>query len=220
MPRNAAAVDKRRFEVLIAEFRKAAEGNLDDDEKLLMQRVAESDEAPTIFAKIKDDKIAKRLLSLCFEAHFLAKNFNKLTSDARRALDREAMYKRSIANIERLLKDTQKPALNRLTAYTMPDANRIALEREALQSMKDRLDVQSRTAKETILRVGATRKSRGKRAAETAAIGWIAEGVKRITKKTNARLSADLAELILGCDVSLDRIDNAADTRKREWRRN
>jgi hypothetical protein len=61
MPRNAAAVDKRRFEVLIAEFRKAAEGNLDDDEKLLMQRVAESDEAPTIFAKIKDDKIAKRL---------------------------------------------------------------------------------------------------------------------------------------------------------------
>jgi hypothetical protein len=130
------------------------------------------------------------------------------------------MYKRSIANIERLLKDTQKPALNRLTAYTMPDANRIALEREALQSMKDRLDVQSRTAKETILRVGATRKSRGKRAAETAAIGWIAEGVKRITKKTNARLSADLAELILGCDVSLDRIDNAADTRKREWRRN
>jgi hypothetical protein len=54
--------------------------------------------------------------------------------------------------------------------------------------------------------------------AEVAAIGCTAEGIKRITKRANARLSADLAELVLGCEVSVDRVNNAMETRKRNWR--
>jgi DNA modification methylase len=44
-------------------------------------------------------------------------------------------------------------------------------------------------------------KSHGKKAAEVAAIGCMAEGIKRITKRANARLSADLAELVPGVNT-------------------
>jgi hypothetical protein len=218
MRKNTSAADKARFKALMAEFQEAATENLDEDEKLLIRRIAESTEAPSIFAKVKDDVTAKRLLSLCVEAHYLAKNFHRLVSEARQVLAAGPEHERAIADVEKLLRETQAPTLNRLTAYTPPDSDRIALEWKALESIKDRMAVQLRTADETILRLGATHKSHGKKAADIAAIGWMAEGIKRITKKTNSRLSADLAELVLGCEVSLDRVDNAAETRKREWR--
>jgi hypothetical protein len=218
MPRNASA-EKMRFRALIAEFQTAAADNLDEDERLLVQRIAGSVNAPAIFAKVKCDIAVRRLLSLCVEVHFLAAHFNQLIANAQNALDRESSDRRATSDIEQLLRDTQAPALNRMTAYEPPDRDKIELENAALRSIKDRLALRTRIARETILRLGATRKSRGRKAAETAAIGWMAEGVKRITKATNARLAADLAELVLGCDVSLDRVDNAADTRKREWRR-
>jgi hypothetical protein len=216
---NNTIADNSRFQELVAEFQEAADQNLDEDEKALIQRIAQSTEAPSIFAKVKDDQTAKRLLSLCVEGYYLAKNFHRLIAEARRVLAAGQKYERAIADVEKLLKETQSSTLNRLAAYTLPDSNRIALEYEAMTSIKDRLAVQLRTANETILRLGATRKGREKRAADIAAIGWLAEGVRRITKSTNSRLSADLAELVLGCDVSLDRVDNAAETRKREWRR-
>jgi hypothetical protein len=72
---------------LLAEFRDAAAENLGPDEKLLIQHIAESDEAPAIFAKVEDDKTAKRLLSLCVEAYHLAINFHKDVADARHKLE-------------------------------------------------------------------------------------------------------------------------------------
>jgi hypothetical protein len=218
MQKQILAADKQRIRALLAEFQEAAAGNLDEDEKLLMNRVAKSVEAPEIFGKIGDDVTIRRLLSLCLEVHSLAKNFNKSTGEAHRLLSRAPAYERAIADIDELLKRTQTPALERLQAYTLPDPDRIELERRALASIRDRLAVGVRTATETVRRLGATRKSHGRKAAETAAIGWMAEGVKRITGRTNSRLTADLAQLVLGCTVSLDRVDNAAETRKREWR--
>jgi hypothetical protein len=83
MRRNTSAGDKERFKVLIAEFRETAAENLDEKEKVLVQRIAESTAAPAIFAPIEDDITAKRLLSLCVEAYFLATNFNNLIAEAR-----------------------------------------------------------------------------------------------------------------------------------------
>jgi hypothetical protein len=145
-------------------------------------------------------------------------NFENIIADAKRKLKEAPQYDRAIATVTALLKEARTPPVNHLTAYTPPGPERSELESKALNSINDRLAVRTRIAKETILRLGTTRKSHGKKAAETAAIGWIAEGVKRITKRTNARLSADLAELVLGHEVSLDQVDNAAETRKREWR--
>ena len=217
MQKQISGADTQRFKALLAEFREAAAGNLDEDETLLMNRVAKSVEAPEIFRKVGNDVTIRRLLSLCIEAYSLAKNFEKSIGEARHLLSRAPAYERAIADIDDLLKRTQTPALHRLQAYTYPDPDIIELERRALASIRDRLAVGVRTANETLLRLGATRKSHGRKAAETAAIGWMAEGVKRITGRTNSRLTADLAGLVLGCTVSLDRVDNAAETRKREW---
>ena len=218
MPRNTSAANQKRFNALVAEFQVAAAENHSPSEKLLIQRIAESDEAAAIFAKVKDDNTVMRLLSLCVEGHDLATNFHKLVADARRKLKKGPAYGRAIATVMQLLNEAQAPPLTRLDAYTQPDPKRIAAEHTAVVSILDRLRDQNLIAEETIRRVGTTRKSRGITAAHLAAIGWIAEGVRRITKRTNGPLTADVAELVLGEPVSLDRVKKAAKTRKREWR--
>jgi hypothetical protein len=65
MPRNAGGDEKRRFHALLAKFREAAADNLDEDEKLLMRRIAENAVAPSIFAAVENDATVKRLLWLC-----------------------------------------------------------------------------------------------------------------------------------------------------------
>jgi hypothetical protein len=64
MQKQISAADKQRIRALLAEFQEAAAGNLDEDEKLLMNRVAKSVEAPEIFGIIGDDVTVRRLLSL------------------------------------------------------------------------------------------------------------------------------------------------------------
>jgi hypothetical protein len=218
MPRNTSVANKERFDKIFAEFYEAVAKNLDEDEKLLMHRIAESPDAPDAFAEIKDSATIKRLLWLCVEVRFLAAHFNEFIGNAESALEKAARDERAIAHVEELLKETQAPAVKRLAAYTLPDRPRIKLEREALVSIKDRLAIRTRIAKETIFRFGATRKRHGPKAAEIAAIGWMAEGVQRITKQPNYNLVADLAELVLGCEVTMDRVKSAVGTRQGDWR--
>jgi hypothetical protein len=53
MPRNSFAANPKRFDALLAEFLDAAAENLAPDEKLLMQRMSESDQAAEILRKYK-----------------------------------------------------------------------------------------------------------------------------------------------------------------------
>jgi hypothetical protein len=99
MPRNSFAANRKRFDALLAEFLDAAAENLAPGEKLLMQRIAESDEAAAIFARVEDDNTVKRLVLLCVEAHDLATNFHKLIADARYKLKKASAYGRAIATV-------------------------------------------------------------------------------------------------------------------------
>lgn len=217
MPSGGSKLDiTTRFQKLITEFREMED--LDTDETRLTQRLVDNIEAAKRFAMVEDDSDIKRLLLVCVEADCLARTFRHRVEEARNTPRKSERYDRAISDIERLLKETQRPIRDRLAAYVLPDNDRIHMELQALASIQDRVRTQRFIAAQTLLRLGATRKCRSKIAAETAAIGWIADGVKRITKKTNARLCADLAELVLGCDVSLDRVHNAAETHERDWR--
>ena len=81
------------------------------------------------------------------------------------------------------------------------------------------IDARKRISQETLLRIGATRKTRDA-AADTAAIGWIAEAVRRNCGRPNRAASADLAEVVLGCKVSVERLREAERTRReRDWRK-
>jgi GH18 family chitinase len=83
IPRNAAGADERRFKKLMAKFRKAADENLEEDERLLMERIAQSAEAFSIFGRVAVNNKATRLLSLCAEAHDLLRTFHPYTTEAR-----------------------------------------------------------------------------------------------------------------------------------------
>ena len=67
-----------------------------------------------------------------------------------------------------------------------------------------------------MLQLGVTRKSATKSAAETAAIGWLAEHVVLTFDKPFAQQVATLAEVALGIgEVSEDRVREALKTRRR-----
>ena len=63
MRKQISAAHKQRFKALLAEFREAAAGSFDEDERLLMDRVTKNVWAPEIFAKIGDDVTVRQLLS-------------------------------------------------------------------------------------------------------------------------------------------------------------
>jgi hypothetical protein len=75
-----------------------------------------------------------------------------------------------------------------------------------------------RIATETQGRLGATRKVHFKRAAENAAIGWLAAEVRRLTGRPHHIAVAQLAGIIVKAEISEDRVVNALRVRKREWR--
>jgi hypothetical protein len=218
MPSNAKMVARLRFRKLIVEFLIEAAEYLNEDETRLIRRLEGSSEASAIFGQIDDDKNVKRLFILCVEADCLFRTFEDRIREARDKQRKLDKYAEALVEIRRFLDDIDRPPRDRIEAFANPDPEEIRSERSALASVGGRIQQQKRIAAETPARLGATRKSHGRKAAETAAIGWIAEGVERITGHTNARLCADLAELVIEGDVSLDRVDNAAETRQREWR--
>jgi hypothetical protein len=116
MPRNTAAAAQKRFKALIAEFLEGAAKTLDEEEKRLVERIAENPEAPSVLGATEDEKTGKRLLSLCIEAHSVLTNFHRMIAEARRVLKKEPIYKHAIATFEQLLKETQEARLERLTA--------------------------------------------------------------------------------------------------------
>src|SRR5262249_10501001 len=95
----------------------------------------------------------------------------------------------------------------------------ISAAKRGLYLLSDAISVRRRTAEETLVRLGSTRKNKEEKAGETAAIGWIAEVVRQRCGRPHLRATADLAEVILGCEVSLDRVRGAEQTRDREWRK-
>jgi hypothetical protein len=157
-------------------------------------------------------------LLLCIEANLVLRTFEERVKEAPAKAHRLAEYDRSVMALRTFLKECEKPLSDRLEAGLPADPNETRSEFAAPTSIHDRIRIGKRIATETLKRFGATRKRRSKRAAETGTIVWIAGGVRRITERRNASLCADLAELILKHEVTLDQVSNAVETSKREWR--
>jgi hypothetical protein len=65
-------------------------------------------------------------------------------------------------------------------------------------------------------RLGATRKFRCNKAAQNGAIGWLALSLHEITGKPNLRAVADLAQVTLRTEVTVDRVRHAVRQRRKE----
>ncbi|HVW74265.1 MAG TPA: hypothetical protein VHC39_11545 [Rhizomicrobium sp.] len=82
------------------------------------------------------------------------------------------------------------------------------------------IEQRERIARETLPRIGATRKMAGETAEENAAIGWVAASIQRVTGRPWLRQSGILAGTLLGIDeVSEDRLRGTLrNFTDRDWR--
>jgi hypothetical protein len=210
---------------LIANFRIKYDDHLDADAKATLDRLAKDDfpaqdvSAAQAFHDFKvNDEDAESILIGCIEADLLARTFNDRLADASAMLRLSEGCDDALRKLRDLVSKTLSGPFDRLTA-------RVVLEPEDCEAIARSLDLlarvvaaQRRIARETVTRLGATQKTKGD-AAVTAAIGWIAEAVRRNCRRPHDRAAADLAAVVLCCEVSTDRLREARRTREtRDWR--
>jgi hypothetical protein len=91
----------------------------------------------------------------------------------------------------------------------------------ALADMRGTIEARQRIAVETPARLGMTQKHHQEEARLIAALGYLAEGIERISGQPHYRHVATLAEIVLGTteEIDPDRVRSALRTRRsRDWR--
>jgi hypothetical protein len=208
-------------------YRALHAGRLDSKAIAVLDRIGQDKDAAKAFTKLNvNDRAVSNILTACIEGDELARTFGKRIELERGMLGGKAkkgrlkMLDKALADLRLFMNTLEQPPADRLSAYIRYDPADLATIRQGFYLVADAIAARRRVAEETILRVGATRKTydAGK-AAKTAAIGWIAEGVRNNCGRPNTRAAADLAAAALGCEVTEERLREAARTRKRDWRR-
>jgi hypothetical protein len=207
MTRKTGAKSNRLKNALAA-FRLAAGDHLDPKAAAVLDRLAVDESAAAAFAELDlNEAGAAKILTACIEAEELRRTFKDhidlhTKSEGGRGgrLDR---LSKAVAELRRFVNELDRPPNDRLSASLWYDPSMIEEMKRGLYYIDDAIKARRTIAKETIRRLGATRKSvdSGK-AAETAA--WLAEGVRRCCGR-HRKAAADLAEVILGCKVSIER---------------
>lgn len=200
--------------------------NLDARAHLLLDRLANSSEAAKAFErlKLKDRRAEAGILITCIDADDLACTFPQRIIKAEKTKKRMLRLLTPAFElcqfVAELIDEQQNPpALDLLSARIFEPASNISEMWHGLSLIIDHLSAKWRSAKEDVLRLGATQKWGIKLAGENAAIGWLAEGVRRVSGRPNYRVVRDLAEVILNIELAdLDRVRRCARVRKREWR--
>jgi hypothetical protein len=210
----------------LAAYRVAHGDHLDPKAIAVLDRLTADSEAACAFGKLNvDGRAAASILTACIEADVLARTFNdrieiegKMLGESGKGGQLDKLDK-AVADLRSFINEFDCEPADRLSAFVRYDPADTAAMRRGLYLLADAIAVRRRIAKETRLRMGATRKMvDGGKAAETAAIGWIAEGVQRCCGRPYRRAAADLAAATLCCEVSEERLREAARTRRRDWR--
>jgi len=201
----------------IEQFRRS---DLTDNAQAVLKRLLSDPRAGEAFSAIaRNERDLTRLLQACVEADTLARTFAKSVEHCSAMPQRLATLRTALADIRVLLTETADPDNPLAAAVRLlpPDDTTV---KYALTRLERHFDATERVAAETFPRLGATRKTSIARAGETAAIGWLADAVRRIGGRPHTINAAAIAEIALGSGcVSEDRIREALRTRKqRDWR--
>jgi hypothetical protein len=218
-----ARADSKLLHDAIAAYRAADGDSLDRAAEAVLDRLSSDDRAAAAFAAFGlDENGARRILTGCIEADELRRTFEEDIGAMLREQRKDGRLDRLSKAVEELrlfAEELNRRPANRLSAFVTDDPSVIADVKRGLYHLADAIDTRRRIAKETIRRLGATRKNvdAGK-AAETAAIGWLADGVRRCCGRPFFKATADLAEVIFSGEITIDRVREASRTRQREWR--
>lgn len=196
-------------------------------------------QAMSLIDRLAKDRIARRLLKevhsdgksvagivlACIEAHELLLNFTAFVTHER-ALLGNARAKGELKDLETcvsrlrtfIVTEVNQQPKRPMTAGIYYDAKDERAIYEGLHRLEDAVKTRRRTAEENLRRCGVTRKVQGK-AAETAAIGWLATGIERVVGRADFNLTSGLAQSIIGQEVSVFRAREAKRTHQRDWRK-
>jgi hypothetical protein len=207
-----------RWRDAITSFSLRNEKGLDQPTRDLLDRLVKNFDAAAAFDRLQlDNRQGSKLLLACIEADSLARNFPQLIAKEKAMLNRLQTLDQNVAELREFVREQTKQPINPLSAriwYSEPD---LSAMKQGLYLISNMISARRRIAMETPGRLGSTRKSQIKQAKIIAAIGWLAEGVHRITGKRNLRVVADLAQVIVKKTVDEEAVRRAIKNR-REWR--
>jgi hypothetical protein len=176
-----------------------------------LARLTKSSNASKAFErlKLKNTGDGYLILAAFIDAEQLFKEFRQRVTKAKSTLTRMERHANALAELRKFVDElAERSRLHSIFA---------AVEREDVAAMKRGLKLIAKTiqakrcaVEEVTPQLGITRKTQSKEAAANAAIWSLAVNVHRITGKWHFSEVADLAQVLLRTEVSLDRVRHVA----------
>jgi hypothetical protein len=218
--RSDSILAQRRLQAVKDSYRWGEGGApLDQPALAVLQRLFESNLAADAVAAITDDcRVILRILGACLDCELHCRVFNRDVTLELEMPKRLDALSQAVADLWAFIEELAAGPPHRLAAYVLLEPGDREYLGVALGRLKGLIEGRRRIAAETPLRMGATNKLR--EGDETAAIGWLAEGIARVTGRPHYQHVARLAEVVLRAkDITDDRVREALRTRRgRSWR--
>jgi hypothetical protein len=217
----------RSLKVAIEVFRAEGGDRLDNRAVELLAHLADSLDAAKAFErlKLKDLSETTEILKICIEADDVACTFQQRVIKAKKTSARMFRIFTPVADLlvfvaELIDEKENPPAIDPLSTEISEPPENVRLIWHALSLLASHISSKGRSAEEELLKLGATRKSQIAQAPENAAIGWLAEGVRRVTGRPQFSAVRDLAEVVMGTEIpDLERVRRCARARQRKLRK-
>jgi len=165
-----------------------------------------------------DNQGCIKIVRACIEAENLKRTFPKKVEAEKATLKRISNAKRAIETLKSFMKEVEAGPKDDLDAFILYDDMDMSAAKHGLYIIETAVQLRERITFETPRRLGATRKLGGT-AAVTAAIGWLAEAIRKISGEPHHNATAQLASVVLDHEISSDRVREAERTRlDRDWR--
>jgi hypothetical protein len=221
-----------RLHESIVAYRAESEGRLDHHALDVLRRLADSRDAAKAFKRFRnedasEDAITQKLiLKKCIQAELIARTFPQRIIEADARLKQTGFLRNAVVIlrefVDSVIAEEQAYYLapDSLSPFGWPSSEDILTMKRGLRLIEYEIVERQDIARDDPRRLGATRKSRDKKAAQIAAFRWLAKAVRGLTGKSHESAVADLAQVILGVEVSVDQVRPPERPRGRQTPRN
>ncbi len=195
--------------------------SVDNSTRTALKRWAKSSAARNAFADLRlNSNQSVRVIAACLQSADIHRTFPRRVSNAKHFLQASEHLERCLLDLRKYVNQfsavEQRSAVDSLAAK-VPSTD-MSVIRQGLFAIGERLRVECNIAREDLVRLGATRKSGSKDAPRSAALAWLAASILRIVGSPHYRLVADLGEVVLGGELTVEHVRRAARNAKRQWR--
>jgi hypothetical protein len=191
----------------------------DNQDSPIPGQLAASDRALKAIAELSlSERQLNKLLLSCIQSVLDFQSFDARLAQISAVLRKSPALHRSIDDLRQLVREVSAPPPDLLSAsiYVSREENEWLLR--ALSELQHIVDYRAKVARQTRGRIGATRKSSNKNAAENAGIGWLGASIKKITGRPHVRQACALAEILFGIrEVREDRLIGASKNVEADW---